>query len=388
MTQPLQGIKVLDFSTLLPGPLCTLLLAEAGAEVIKLERPARGDEMRAYAPKVGDDSANFVLLNRGKQSIALDLKAADAVARLTPLIREADVLVEQFRPGVMARLGLGYDAVAAINPRLIYCSITGYGQDGPYAQEAGHDLNYVASSGMLAMSAPAGQIPGLPPALIADVAGGAYPAMINILLALRQRDVTQAGTHLDIAMAENLFTFQYWGLGNGWCGAWPAPAADLVNGGSPRYQVYQTADGKHLAAAPIEAKFWSNFVTLIGLDETHLATLTPQDVMTAVAHAIAARSADEWVKRFAGQDVCTVKVVGLEDASRDLHFAARGVFARRIDTGAGKHMPALPVPIVPAFRGADVARRAPGLGEHNDRLPAAGVTENTAGNTTGSASRS
>ncbi|WP_428852591.1 CaiB/BaiF CoA transferase family protein [Imbroritus primus] len=376
MMQPLQGIKVLDFSTLLPGPLCTLLLAEAGAEVLKLERPVRGDEMRAYAPKVGADSANFVLLNRGKQSIALDLKAPNAVVRLTPLIREADVLVEQFRPGVMARLGLGYEAVAAINPRLIYCSITGYGQDGPDAQEAGHDLNYVASSGMLAMSAPAGQIPALPPALIADVAGGAYPAVINILLALRQRDMTQKGTHLDIAMAENLFTFQYWGLGNGWCGNWPAPASDLVNGGSPRYQVYQTADGKHLAAAPIEAKFWSNFVALIGLDETRLAALAPQDVMTAVAHAIAARSADEWMKRFAGHDVCIARVVSLEEASRHPHFAARGVFEARIGTTGGAHIPALPVPIAPAFRGPETVRRAPGLGEHNDLLRAVNTTGN------------
>ncbi|MGB6056384.1 MAG: CoA transferase, partial [Burkholderiaceae bacterium] len=131
MMRPLEGIRVLDFSTLLPGPMATLVLAEAGAEVIKIERPGRGDEMRSYVPKFGDDSVNFALLNRGKRSIALDLKQPDAVARLRPLIESADIVIEQFRPGVMARLGLGYDALAAINPRLIYCAITGYGQTGP-----------------------------------------------------------------------------------------------------------------------------------------------------------------------------------------------------------------------------------------------------------------
>src|SRR5215204_435609 len=140
--QPLKGIRVLDFSTLLPGPLATLLLAEAGAEVIKIERPGRGDEMRSYEPKFGTDSVNFALLNRGKRSVALDLKAPDALERLRPLLETSDVVVEQFRPGVMDRLGLGYDALSRMNPRIVYCAITGYGQDGPRAQVAAHDLNY------------------------------------------------------------------------------------------------------------------------------------------------------------------------------------------------------------------------------------------------------
>ena len=135
-TQPLAGVRVLDFSTLLPGPMATLLLAEAGAEVIKIERPGRGDEMRSYVPKFGTDSINFALLNRGKRSLAIDLKAPDAVARLRPLIESADVVVEQFRPGVMDRLGLGYDAMRAVNPRIVYCAITGYGQYGPRADVA------------------------------------------------------------------------------------------------------------------------------------------------------------------------------------------------------------------------------------------------------------
>ncbi|MEX3959770.1 CaiB/BaiF CoA transferase family protein [Trinickia sp. EG282A] len=365
MTQPLAGLKVLDFSTLLPGPLCSLLLAEAGAEVIKLERPDRGDEMRTYEPKVDEDSANFVLLNRGKKSVVIDLKSPDAVESLTPLIEQADVLVEQFRPGVMDRLGLGYAALAKLNPRLIYCSITGFGQTGPRAAEAAHDLNYLAASGMLSLTAGADGRPGLPPALIADIAGGAYPAMINILLALRQRDVTGNGVHLDISMADNLFTFQYWGLGSGACGRWPLPASDLVTGGSPRYQIYRTSDDAFIAAAPIEEKFWSNFISLIGLDVDTLAQMSSAQATEAVAEVISQNTAAYWEERFAGQDVCTSRVVSLEEARTAPHFAARGIFEHTVKTASGATLPALPVPVAETFRNPSLTQTAPALGSHN-----------------------
>lgn len=368
MPQPLTGIKVLDFSTLLPGPLCTLLLAEAGAEVIKFERPGRGDEMRTYQPRAGDDSANFVLLNRGKQSVAIDLKSSSALDSLLPLVVEADVLVEQFRPGVMDRLGLGYDALAKINPRLVYCSITGYGQYGPRADEAAHDLNYIATAGMLSLAAGTDGKPGLPPALIADIAGGAYPAMINILLALRQRDQTGQGAHLDIAMTDNLFAFHYWGLGSGALGQWPRPASGLVTGGSPRYQVYRTADGAFLAAAPIEDKFWASFASLIGLDPDRLDRLAPAEAIDAVAQAIGKHPVGYWLDRFAGHDVCTCRVVSLEEATRDAHFAARQVFGRTVTTADGTALPALPVPIAATFRSTGIDLPAPALGADNHLL--------------------
>ena len=206
--QPLEGVKVLDFSTLLPGPMCTLLLADAGADVIKIER-AQGDEMRSYVPKFGTDSVNFALLNRGKKSIVADLKSPEVRARIETLLREADVLVEQFRPGVMDRLGLGYGDVSKINPRIIYCSITGYGQVGPYAQIAAHDLNYQAQAGMLSLAADDAGKPVVPAVLTADLAGGAYPAVMNTLLALRQRDLSETGCHIDVSMADNLFTLMY-----------------------------------------------------------------------------------------------------------------------------------------------------------------------------------
>ena len=151
--QPLSGIRVLDFSTLLPGPMATLMLAEAGAEVIKIERIGSGEELRQYHPRFGDTSVSFAMLNRGKRSIAIDLKSPDTLKQLTPLIESADVVVDQFRPGVMQRLGLGYEVMREINPRIIYCAITGYGQSGPKAQIAAHDLNYQAESGMLAIAA-------------------------------------------------------------------------------------------------------------------------------------------------------------------------------------------------------------------------------------------
>ncbi len=367
--QPLAGIRVLDFSTLLPGPLATLLLAEAGAEVIKIERPGRGDEMRSYHPKFGPDSVNFALLNRGKRSIAVDLKAPDAVTRLTPLLKSADVIVEQFRPGVMERLGLGYEAVAKINPRIIYCSITGYGQSGPRAMTAAHDLNYVADSGMLSLAAGADGAPVVPAALVADIGGGSYPAVINILLALRARDATGAGCRLDIAMADNLFTFMYWAIGNGLAaGAWPRPGGELVSGGSPRYNVYRTADDRFIAAAPLEQKFWENFCEAIGLDPQFRSdSSNPRATKEAVAQVIRRRTSDEWRQRFAGKDVCCCVMASVEEVMRDSHFIARGVFGRDL-TAAGKSIAALPVPVDPRFRSARVDAGYPGPGEANALL--------------------
>jgi alpha-methylacyl-CoA racemase len=371
--QPLSGIRVLDFSTLLPGPMATLLLAEAGAEVIKIERPGRGDEMRSYLPKIGADSVNFAMLNRGKRSVAIDLKAPGAVDRLRPLIAEADVVVEQFRPGVMDRLGLGYEAMKAINPRIIYCAITGWGQTGPKADVAAHDLNYVAESGMLSLAAGTDGAPVVPAALVADIAGGTYPAVFNILLALRSRDQSGVGCKLDIAMADSLFVFLYWAMGNGLAaGEWPRPGGDLVSGGSPRYNVYRTADGRFLAAAPLEQKFWETFCDLIGLDAKFRDDSVDVKATGAqVARIIASRDAAHWEQVFAGKDVCCSIMRTMQEALADPHFAARGVFRRTLLAG-GKTLPALPVPVADAFRGPAQQAGYPTLGEGNAILDTAG----------------
>ena len=363
--RPLAGLLVLDFSTLLPGPLATLMLAEAGAEVIKVERPGRGDDMRSYEPKAGADSVNFHLLNRGKRSVAIDLKDPGAVDRLRPLIERADIVVEQFRPGVMARLGLGPSQVHAINPRVIYCSITGWGQHGGKSQVAGHDLNYMAETGLLGLTGDATGAPVLPPILAADIAGGAMPAMINILLALRQRDVTGEGCVLDIAMADALLTFAYWGLGNGFhARRWPGRGDDLVTGGSPRYNIYRTADGRYIAAAPLEDAFWRVFCEAIQLGEEWRDPGADAVLATrAVAERIANRSAAEWQAAFAGRDVCCSVVLNLVEAMSDPHFTARGL----VEGGPSlpPHLIRLPVPVAAAFRGDDGgASKGPALGEY------------------------
>jgi alpha-methylacyl-CoA racemase len=367
--RPLAGIKVIDFSTLLPGPLASLILAEAGAEVIKVERPGHGDELRGYEPRFGAASAGFALLNRGKRSIALDLKTSDAKARLMPLLRSADVLIEQFRPGVMDRLGLGFAALTAINPQLIYCSITGYGQSGPKSQIAAHDLNYLAETGLLHLTAAADGAPVVPPALIADIAGGSYPAALNILLALRERDATGRGCHLDIAMTDHLFPLMWWALGQGFAaGRWPRPGSELLTGGSPRFQIYRTADARFLAAAPLEQRFWERFAELIGLEATlRDDRRDPEATRTRVREIIRRRDASYWQARFAGEDVCCNVVISLEEAVRDPHFVGRGLFAGVLGDGAGRAIPALPVPLAPVFR--DPKDQAyPTLGEGSDVL--------------------
>jgi crotonobetainyl-CoA:carnitine CoA-transferase CaiB-like acyl-CoA transferase len=366
--RPLEDIRVLDFSTLLPGPFASLMLAEAGAQVVKIERPGRGDEMRSYVPKFGEDSVNFALLNAGKRSIAINLKASDAADRLRPLIAEADVVIEQFRPGVMDRLGLGYDALRAINPRLIYCAISGWGQSGPKAMVAAHDLNYLAESGILGLSVGADGAPVIPPVLIADLAGGAYPAVTNILLALRRRDKSGEGAYLDVSMGENLLTLAYWGLGSGFAaGEWPGGSDALVTGGSPRYQIYRTADGGFLAAAPIEDKFWDNFCSIIGLSLEMRAPNADEDkTIDAVGRIIATRTAGEWMAIFEGKDVCCSIVVSLEDAVADPHVVARGLLSRKVFVD-GRSIPALPLPLSEQFRGPKEAS-PPRLGADTDDI--------------------
>jgi alpha-methylacyl-CoA racemase len=349
--RPLDGLFVLDFSTLLPGPMATLLLAEAGAEVIKIEPPG-GESMRGFTPAWGRDSVNFALLNRGKTCLALDLKDPADRVRLQPLVERADIIVEQFRPGVMARLGLDYAAVAAVNPRAVYCSITGYGQTGPKRGIAGHDLNYMGDAGLLALSMGSPDQGTVPPALIADIAGGAYPAVMNILLALQQRERSGQGCHLDIAMTDGLFPFAYWAMGTGFAsGRWPGNGTDLLTGGTPRYRLYATADGRSAAVAAIEGKFWDRFCDLIGLEPPlRDDARDPAATIARVAALIAAADAETWRARFAAADCCCSIVATLNEAMADPQFRARGLFDHRVTNEAGASMPAIPVPIAPAFR--------------------------------------
>jgi len=287
--------------------------------------------------------------------------------KLTPLIKRADVLVEQFRPGVMARLGLGPDAVKAINPKLVYCSITGYGQTGPRADEAGHDLNYIGHTGLLALNPGPPDRPLVPPALIADIAGGTLPAVMNILLALRQRDRSGQGCHLDIAMTDAMFTFAGHALASGHAtGAFPGMGGARLTGGSPRYQLYPTKDGKLVCCAALEQRFWEPFTAAIGLALHFIDdSRDPAATKAAVAAIIAARSADEWRPLFAAADCCVTIMATLEEALRDPHFVERGLFAHRVSSRSGHSMAALPVPIAATLRGAPSVKASPKLGADN-----------------------
>jgi alpha-methylacyl-CoA racemase len=352
MTQPLAGVQVLDFATLLPGPLATLMLAEAGAQVIKIERPG-GEDMRRFAPFWEGESAAFALLNRGKSSLVLDLKSEQGRSVLKPLLEKTDILVEQFRPGVMKRLGFGYDAVRAINPRLIYCSISGYGQTGPRCGEAGHDLNYIGNTGLLSLQPGPADRPVVPPALVADIGGGTFPAVINILLALRQREATGQGCHLDIAMSDAMFTFAWHALAEGQAtGRYPENGRSKLAGGSPRYQLYATRDGKFAACGALEDHFWSAFTATIGLNEALKDdSRNPQATRDAIAAIMATKTAAQWRPVLAAADCCVTIVASLEEAAGDPHFAGRGLFSARISAPSGATMPALPMPIAPQFRG-------------------------------------
>ena len=358
--QPLSGLLVLDFTTLLPGPLASLMLAEAGAEVIKIEQPG-GENARRFPPMIGDDSAAFLMLNRGKTSLTLDLKDQADRDKLIPLIKRAEILMEQFRPGVMARLGLGYDDVRAINPRLIYCSISGYGQSGPRVNEAGHDINYIGNTGLLDLQPGPIEKPVVPPALVADIAGGSFPAVINILLALRARDQSGQGCHLDIAMTDAMFTFGWAALAIGAAtGTFPKPGELWLVGGSPRYQLYPAKDGKLVACGAIEKKFWLAFTKAIGLAAELIDDkCDPKATRDAVAKIILTRTSEEWRPVFAPADCCTTILVPLEDAVRDPHFVERGLFDHKVANAEGIIIQALPLPIAPIFRDRPGTKKAP-----------------------------
>ena len=355
---PLAGVRVLDFSTLVPGPLASLLLSDAGADVIKVERPVVGDEMRIFEPW------DFENLNRGKRSIAIDLKDPSAIVELEPLIAQADVLIEQFRPGVMDRLGVGYQRAHSLNPRIVYCSITGYGQHGPLASKAGHDLNYLVDAGLLASAQRTHSqgVPHLPPTLIADIGGGTYPAVVNILLALRSVELTGQGSHLDIAMTENVFFWHWWTRNQvDVSGKSSAPGSSHPAGGSPRYALYAAADGAVVAVAALEERFWLRLCDMLAIPaELRTEDADGTTVQAHLAERFSHHGGAHWRSLFDGVDVCVSVMTTPEDAYAHPHWAARRTFEETAHT-AGQSFAAIPSPLHPGFRRTDT-RTAPGLG--------------------------
>ena len=366
----LEGIKVIDFSTLLPGPLASLFLAETGAEVIKIEKPGVGDEIRLSNPQWGEQSVSFSLLNRGKKSLSLDLKDPKNLKILIPILKEADIIIEQFRPGVMKRLGLDYESVKKINQDIIYVSITGYGQYGPKSMVAGHDLNYIGNAGLLSISMGRENDTVVPPALVADIAGGSYPAVINILLALRKRDLNKEGSYIDLSMTENLFPFMFWGLGSGFAhNKWPGNSDGVLSGGSPRYNIYKTSDGSYVAAAPLEDRFWNKFCEAIELPKKFIETHNDQEkVIQEIRKIIGQKEKNYWLDVFNKADCCCSIVKSIEEAINDNHFKVRKIFENKIINNLGEEIPALPIPIDMQFRKDQKRASAPSLGNINDQF--------------------
>ena len=366
----LEGIKVIDFSTLLPGPLASLFLSETGAEVIKIEKPGVGDEIRLSNPQWGEQSVSFSLLNRGKKSLSLDLKDPKNLKILIPILKEADIIIEQFRPGVMKRLGLDYESVKKINQDVIYVSITGYGQYGPKSMVAGHDLNYIGNAGLLSISMGRENDTVVPPALVADIAGGSYPAVINILLALRKRDLNKEGSYIDLSMTENLFPFMFWGLGSGFAhNKWPGNSDGVLSGGSPRYNIYKTSDGSYVAAAPLEDRFWNKFCEAIELPKKFIKMQNDQEkVIKEIRKIIGQKEKNYWLDVFNKADCCCSIVKSIEEAINDNHFKVRKIFENKIINNLGEEIPALPIPIDMQFRKDQKRASAPSLGDINDQF--------------------
>ncbi len=341
MPAPLEGIVVLDFTRLLPGPFCTQLLANLGADVIKIEDPKLGDYMRSVPPIVGDVSYPFVMVNRGKRSLAVDLKTSEGQEILRKLVGRADIVMEQFRPGVMARLGADYDALAMWNPRLIYCSFSGFGQNGPYKDLPGHDINFEALAGILSVTRNReDRRPAIPSVPIADLAGG-FNAALAILASLRTRDRTGRGEFIDVSIYDTAVTLLVLGLARFFAtGEEPVAGETLITGTFPFYGLYETKDGGWLSVAAVEPKFWERICVLIGAPELSGKQFVEVAERASVSETLAARFRErtvaEWESLFFGELLPVAGVRRMAEVVQDPQVKARGLLPTVDVPGAGK----------------------------------------------------
>ncbi len=343
----LRGIKVLDLTRLLPGAVATQWLVDFGAEVIKVEQPGSGDYARQGFATTGENPI-FALTNRGKKSVEIDLKHAQGKASFLKLAAAADVVIEGFRPDVMDRLGLGYEVLRAANPRLIYAALTGYGAEGKYAALAGHDINYLALSGVLDLMGPV-DAPALAGIQIADLAGGSMQAVIGILLAIEARHHTGKGQRVDVSMFAGSCSLMPIPLSMLKSGRAPERGNDLLNGGYACYQIYPAAGGTFVTVGALEPKFWSNLCRELACEE-----LIPEQycavqskLKTRLQEIFAQATAEEWFTRLGARDCCVAPVRHLKDAMADY--------------------PGEPIPALSDTPGR-AEGRAPRLGEHNQEL--------------------
>lgn len=366
---PLQSIRVLDLSRLLPGPFCTMLLADFGAEVIKIEAPELGDYARHYEPKIDENSVMFHSLNRNKKSVTLDLKTDEGKDQFLQMVGKADVVVESFRPGVMKRLGLDFPVLEKINPRLIYCAISGYGQTGPYAEMPGHDINYISYAGLLELMGEKDGKPIVPAVQVADLAGGAYPAVTGILLALLEREKSGKGQFIDISMMDGVISLLQSTLPNYLMKNIPSKRGEqMLSGGLACYEVYQTKDGRWLAVGALEMKFWRIFCQKLGKPEWIPLLNEPDEVQYKLKHDIQTvmytKTLAEWMDIFEDAEACVSPVLNFAELVNHPQVQARKMFEAIEQDGIPvKH---IGIPIKLSRTPGKIRAAAPKLGEHTE----------------------
>jgi alpha-methylacyl-CoA racemase len=355
MSGPLSGVKVLELAGIGPGPFCGMLLADMGADVLRVDRTQEGDLGLPVEPK-------FDIMGRGRRSVALDLKRPESVAMVLDWLARADALIEGFRPGVTERLGLGPEACFARNPRLVYGRITGWGQDGPLAQAAGHDINYIALTGALHAIGRNGEAPVPPLNLVGDFGGGGMVLAFGIACALYEARASGKGQVIDAAMTEGAAGLMAMFYGRAAAGQWrDERGVNAIDSGAPWYDVYQTADGKHVAIGSIEGRFYAELLARLGLDPKALPGQHERkrwpELRAAFSAAFKARTRDAWCKEMEGTDVCFAPVLSLAESPQHAHNRARGAFIE-ID---GVTQPA-PAPRFSRTPGA-ITRAAPRRGQ-------------------------
>jgi alpha-methylacyl-CoA racemase len=362
---PLTGLRVLDLSRLLPGPFCSMLLADLGADVVKVEDPGGGDYIRWSPPLHGEYSAMYHTLNRNKRSIILDLKSDAGREAFLKLAGRADVVLESFRPGVMDRLGAGWAALSAVNPGIVLCSISGYGQDGPYRDRAGHDLNYMAVGGALGVTGTPDGTVAMPGVQVGDLGGGAMSACIAILAALRHRDRTGEGQHCDVSMTDGIVSWLSIHAARWFAeGDVPGPGTLHLNGRHPCYNVYRCKDG-WMSVGALEPKFWAELVDALGvphlLTEAFASGEDARRVHAEIEAVFLAHTRAEWAERLAGRDVCTEPVLSFGEVFENEQVRHRGL---RIPEGEGGPLAQTGFPFKLSRTPPRVRHPAPGYGEN------------------------